>query len=205
LRVGILGGAFNPPHIGHLVLAQEAHAQLGLDVVRLVPFARPPHRELEKEPGAEMRLAMCEQAIAGDSRFAVSRIELDREGLSYTVETLREMRTQCSDDDELVLILGGDQAVALPGWHEPAEVLSLAIVAVAEREEWRRSEVLDAIGALGGEVTFFDMPRVDVSSSLIRRRLRDGNPIRYLVPDAVAESIASRSLYGASPAAVTSS
>jgi nicotinate-nucleotide adenylyltransferase len=183
------------------VLAQEAHAQLGLDSVTLVPFARPPHRELEQDPGAETRLALAERAVAGDHRFAVSRVELDRPGLSYTVETLRELRSH----GELVLVLGGDQAVALPSWHEPEEVLSIATVAVAEREEWRRSEVLDAIGALGGDVTFFDMPRVDVSSSLVRRRLREGKPIRYLVPDAVAEAIAEQSLYGAKPTAVTSS
>jgi len=187
------------------VLAQEAHAQLALDVVTFVPFARPPHRELEQDPGPEARLELCELAVAGDSRFGVSRIELDRPGLSYTVETLRELRSSGHDGDELVLIVGGDQAVALPKWHEPADVLSLATVAVAEREEWRRSEVLDAIGALGGDVTFFDMPRVDVSSSLVRRRLREAKPIRYLVPDAVAEAIADRALYGASTAAVSSS
>ena len=185
------------------MLAQEAHAQLDLDVVLFVPFARPPHRELELDPGCEVRLALCERAIAGDDRFSVSRVELEREGLSYTVETLRELSS--AGDDELVLILGGDQAVALPKWHEPEEVLSLATVAVAEREEWRRSEVLDAIGALGGEATFFDMPRVDVSSSLVRRRLREAKPIRYLVPDAVAEAIAEQSLYGASAGAVSSS
>src|SRR5204863_7072527 len=172
--------------------------------VMLVPFARPPHRELELDPGAETRLALTERAIASDPRFAVSRVELDRPGLSYTVETLRELHAE-RDGCELVLVLGGDQAVALPKWHEPEEVLSLATVAVAEREEWRRSEVLDAIGALGGDVSFFDMPRVDVSSSLVRRRLREGKPIRYLVPDAVAEAIAEQSLYGATPAAVTSS
>jgi nicotinate-nucleotide adenylyltransferase len=183
-----------------LVLAQEAHAQLGLDSVHFMPFGRPPHREIEQDPGPDVRLAMCEYAIAGDARFSVSRLELDRDGLSYTVETLRSLQ----GEDELVLILGGDQAVALPAWHEPAEILSLATVAVAEREEWRRSEVLDAVGALGGEVTFFDMPRVDVSSSLVRRRVRDGKPIRYLVPDRVAEYIDARSLYATS-AAVTSS
>jgi nicotinate-nucleotide adenylyltransferase len=185
------------------VLAQEAHAQLGLEQLVLVPFARPPHRELEQDPGPDVRLAMCEEAIARDPRFAVSRVELDRAGLSYTVETLRELHA-ARGDDELVLVLGGDQAVTLPTWHEPAEVLSLATVAVAEREEWRRSEVLDAIGGLGGEVTFFDMPRVDVSSSLVRRRLREGKPIRYLVPDAVAERITRESMYGASAPAVSS-
>ena len=182
------------------MLAQEAHAQLELDGVTFMPFARPPHRELEQDPGCEVRYEMCACAIEGDERFDASRVELDREGVSYTVETLHELRASRGESDELVLILGGDQAVALPAWHEPAEILSLATVAVAEREEWRRSEVLDAVGGLGGEVTFFDMPRVDVSSSLVRRRVREGKPIRYLVPDRVARYIASNSLYEASAA-----
>jgi nicotinate-nucleotide adenylyltransferase len=181
-----------------LVLAQEAHAQLDLDVVTFMPFGRPPHRELELDPGCDVRFEMCACAIEGDERFTASRIELNRDGLSYTVETLQALREQHGDGVDLVLILGGDQAVALPAWHEPAEILSLATVAVAEREEWRRSEVLDAVGGLGGEVTFFDMPRVDVSSSLVRRRVREGKPIRYLVPDRVAGYIASNSLYRAS-------
>ena len=184
------------------MLAQEAFAQLDLGVVMFMPFGRPPHRTVEQDPGADVRCRMCEYAIDSDARFSLSRIEIDRDGLSYTSETLRSLRSS-HPHDELVLILGGDQAVTLPSWHEPAEVLSLATVAVAEREEWRRSEVLDAIGGLGGDVTFFDMPRVDVSSSLVRRRLREGKPIRYLVPDKVADHIESESLYGAS-AAVTS-
>jgi nicotinate-nucleotide adenylyltransferase len=186
-----------------LVLAQEAHAQLELHVVMFVPFGLPPHREIEQDPGPEERYTMCEWAIGDDARFAPSRIELERPGFSYTADTLRELHS-VRPDDELVLILGGDQAVALPSWHEPTEVLSRATVAVAEREEWRRSEVLDAVGKLGGEVTFFDMPRVDVSSSLVRRRIREGKPIRYLVPDKVAAHIAARSLYGASTPAVSS-
>jgi nicotinate-nucleotide adenylyltransferase len=184
-----------------LVLAQEAHAQLDLDVVMFTPFGRPPHRELEQDPGPEARLTMCEYAIGDDERFATSRVEIDRDGLSYTVDTLRGLRSARDAGEELVLILGGDQAVALPGWREAGEVLALATVAVAEREEWRRSEVLDAVGGLGGEVTFFDMPRVDVSSSLVRRRVREGKPIRYLVPERVAEYVASHGLYAGSPRA----
>jgi nicotinate-nucleotide adenylyltransferase len=186
-----------------LVLAQEAFVQLGLDVVTFVPFGRPPHRELEQDPGQDVRCEMCSYAIGSDERFSLSRIELDRSGLSYTSETLRQFRSHNPEGD-LFLILGGDQAVALPSWHEPSEVLSLATIAVAEREEWRRSEVLDSIGGLGGEVTFFDMPRVDVSSSLIRRRLREGKPIRYLVPHRVADYLERESLYRSSATAVRS-
>ena len=118
MRVGILGGAFNPPHIGHLVCAQEAFVQLELDRVVFVPVGQAPHRDLEGDPGPDARLEMVELAIADDARFAVSRIEIEREGLSYSADTLRELHAT-APDDELFLILGGDQAAALPEWHEP--------------------------------------------------------------------------------------
>ena len=94
MRIGLFGGAFNPPHVGHLVCAQEAHCQLGLDVVVWMPVGVAPHRELPQDPGAEVRFQMCEYATAGDERFGLSRIEIEREGPSYTVDTLRELRTR---------------------------------------------------------------------------------------------------------------
>lgn len=200
LRTGILGGAFNPPHIGHLILAQEAHAQLGLDRVVLVPYAEPSHRELEDDPGAEVRLTMCEYAVGADPRLAVSRVEIDRPGPSYTVDTLRELRSRAPAGDELVLLIGGDQAAALAGWRSPEEIVSLSLVAVAERDEYRREDIVERLGALWSEdrIRFFDMPRIEVSSSLVRRRARTGQPIRYLVPDKVANYVGAQSLYGAS-------
>jgi nicotinate-nucleotide adenylyltransferase len=206
LRLGILGGAFNPPHLGHLILAQDAHAQLGLDRVVLVPYAQPSHRQLDDDPGAEARLTMCELAIGADARLAVSRIEIDRGGPSYTVDTLRELRRR-APEDELFLLVGGDQAGALAAWRSPEEILSLASLAVAERDEWRRDEIVERLGGLCSpeRVHFFDMPRVEISSSLVRRRARAGRPIRYLVPDKVANFVGAQSLYGSSaPAAVSS-
>ncbi len=199
MRVGILGGAFNPPHIGHLVCAQEAYGQLGLDRVVLVPVGEAPHRELTDDPGPEARAEMCELAVAGDRRLAVSRVEVERPGPSYTVETLRTLREQSRGEDSHVLILGADQAASLPEWHEPEEVLRLAVVAVAEREETRRAQVKGAVAGLRGaeRVGFFDMPRIDVSSTLVRQRVGEGRPIRYLVPDKVANLIGAQSLYGA--------
>ena len=179
--------------------AQEAHWQVGLDVVVFVPVRVPPHRTIDHDPGPEVRLTMCEHAISADGRFAVSRIEIDREGPSYTVDTLRELR-RARPDDELFLVLGGDQAAALPEWHEPAEVLSLATVAVAERgEEHRRELIASQIASVRADTptVFFDMPRIDVSSTLIRSRAATGKPIRYLVPDKVANYIGAQSLYGA--------
>jgi nicotinate-nucleotide adenylyltransferase len=198
LRVGILGGAFNPPHIGHLVCAQEALARLELERVVLVPFGQPPHRELDDDPGAEARLEMVELAIADDERFEASRIEIDREGPSYTVDTLAQLREE-SPDDELFLILGGDQAAALPAWHEPERVLELATPAVFSRETWGRNAVGIKIGRLPGaeRVRYLDMPAIQVSSTLVRRRVRERLPIRYLVPDKVADYIVTNGLYGA--------
>ncbi len=201
MRVGILGGAFNPPHVGHLVCAQEALVQLELEKVVLMPVGHAPHRELEDDPGAEARLEMVELAVGDDARFAVSRAELDRSGPSYTVDTLRELLEK-APDDELFLILGGDQAAALPGWHEPETVLSLATVAVVERTNWSRSAIAIKIGRLRGaeRIRYLDMPVMQVSSSAIRRRVADGRPIRYLVPDRVASYIGANSLYGAAEA-----
>jgi nicotinate-nucleotide adenylyltransferase len=197
LRVGILGGAFNPPHIGHLVCAQEALVQLELDRVLFVPVGQPPHRELAEDPGAKARLEMVELAIADDERFVASRIELDREGPSYTSDTLASMRDE-APDDELFLILGGDQAAALAGWHEPERVLELATVAVVERVSWTRNAIAIKLSRLRGarRVRYLDMPLMQVSSSAIRRRVRAGEPIRYLVPDGVASYIAANGLYG---------
>jgi nicotinate-nucleotide adenylyltransferase len=196
LRVGILGGAFNPPHLGHLVCAQEATVQFELDRVLFVPFGDPPHRTLDQDPGAGARVEMCEQAIAGDERFEVSRVEVDRDGPSYTVETLRELSDA---GDELFLILGGDQAANLPRWHEPEEVLNLATVAAVERTGFSRNTIAVKTAGLRGAqaIRFFDMPRIGISSSLIRRRASSGLPIRYLVPEPVADYIAEHGLYGA--------
>ena len=195
MRLGILGGAFNPPHIGHLACAQEAIVQLELDRVTFVPFGEAPHRELQQDPGAEARVEMCERAIAEDERFELSRIEVDREGPSYTVDTLRQL----SGDDELFLILGGDQAANLPRWHEAEEVLSLATVAAVERTGYSRNAIAVKTAGLRGarQMIFFDMPRIGISSSFIRRRASEGLPIRYYVPDPVADYISEHGLYGA--------
>jgi nicotinate-nucleotide adenylyltransferase len=196
LRIGLFGGAFNPPHLGHLACAQEAHTQLDLDVVVWVPVGQAPHREIPQDPGREVRFQMCDYATAADERFGLTRIEIDCEGPSYTADTLRKLRER-SPEDELVLLLGGDQAAALATWHRPDEVMRLATIAVAERGAVDRRRVEEAIGG-ETELTFFDMPRIDVSSTMVRERAASGQPIRYLVPDKVASFIGAQSLYGAS-------
>ena len=197
MRLGIFGGAFNPPHTGHLVCAQEAVVQLQLDRVLFMPVGQAPHRELQSDPGAEERFEMVERATADDERFEASRLEVDREGPSYTLDTLRALR-ESRPDDELFLILGGDQAASLPAWHEPEEVLALATVAVVERVSWSRNAIGIRVSRLKGEreIRYLDMPLIQISSSVIRRRVAGGQPIRYLVPDGVAAYVEEHGLYG---------
>ena len=196
MRLGILGGTFNPPHLGHLVCSQEAYRELQLDRVMLIPARIPPHKPVEHEPGPSHRLELCRLAVCNDDRFEVSDIELGRDGPSYTVDTLQELTSKASNT-ELFLIVGGDIAVGLPRWREPERVLELATLAIAKRRGTSRAAVETAIDALGGgpRARFFQMPRIGVSSTMIRRRVRAGQPIRYLVPDRVAEYIERHRLY----------
>ncbi len=199
-RIGILGGTFNPPHLGHLICAQEAHLQLRLDRVLLIPAARPPHKQVQDEPGAHHRLALTRCATEGDPRLEVSDVEMERPGPSYTVDTLDLLHSQ-APDSELFLIVGGDVAAGLPSWHEPERVLSLATLAVAGRPGTSRGSVDEALSALpgGGRSEFFRMPVIGISSTMVRRRVRAGEPIKYLVPDAVAAYIEEHRLYGGRP------
>jgi nicotinate-nucleotide adenylyltransferase len=201
VRLGILGGTFNPPHLGHLVCAQEAHFQLELEQVLLVPARIPPHKELPDDPGARHRLELCRLAIHGDERFTVCELELRREGPSYTVDTLQELHATVQDS-ELYLIVGGDIAAGLPEWREPQRVLSLAALAVADRQGTPRAAVESALARVAGrsEVRFFAMPQIAVSSTMVRGRARTGRPIRYLVPDNVASHIERHRLYRDVPA-----
>ena len=171
--------------------------QLELDKVMFVPVGVAPHRTLDDDPGPEARLEMVELAIADDENFTTSRIEMDREGPSYTSDTLEQLHAE-SPDDELFLILGGDQAASLSTWHEPEKVLERATLAVFERMGWSRNAIVIKIGRLAGarDVRYLDMPLIQVSSSAVRRRVREGVPIRYLVPDKVVDYITTNELYG---------
>ncbi len=184
--------------MGHLICVQEAHACLSLDSVMFMPVGQAPHRQLDQDPGAEVRARLCERAVEDDPRFAVSRAEIERGGPSYTADTLR-LLSAARAGDELVLVLGADQASTLASWHEPETVLSLARVAVASRQGIEQEAVTRRLLGLAGQenVEFFEMPRVDVSSSLVRARVAEGRPIRYLVPGGVADEIESGGLYGA--------
>lgn len=196
MRIGIFGGTFNPPHLGHLVCAQEAYLQLELDAVTLMPARIPPHKPVEDEPGVEHRHELCRLAVEVDERMVVSDLEVNRQGTSYTVDTLKQLRNR-DPDSELFLIVGGDVAAGLPGWREPEQVLDLATLAVAKRGGTSSTQVHEALAQLSGaeRAKFFHMPQIEVSSTDIRRRVRAAEPIRYLVPDAVAGYIDRERLY----------
>ena len=195
MRIGLLGGTFNPPHIGHLVVATQALAALELDRVLFVPVFEPPHKSIDADPGVEHRVAMCRLAVRDEERLDVSLVEAEVPGPSFTVDTLSRLHDRCPGD-QLTFIVGGDMAFSLPTWREPEAILELAELGVAEREGVRRADIVERLSDLGTEnVRFFDMPRLDISSSQIRRMVAAGRSIRYLVPDAVADYIEHEGLY----------
>lgn len=163
----------------------------------MVPTGHAPHRAIVPDPGPETRLALCRIAADRVSWLKASDMEVAREGASYTADTLR-LAAERWPDDELTLILGADQAAALGSWREPEVVLELATVAVAAREGMEREAVLRRLDDMGGReasIVFFEMPRVDISSTLVRERMGEGHPIDFLVPKEVAAEVTERRLY----------
>lgn len=194
--IGVLGSAFNPPHLGHLALAQEALWQLGLAEVVLVPTGEAPHKRIHDDPGRELRLAMTRLAAADDSRFTVSTLEVERDGPSYTYETL-ELLAREKGEPDLVFVMGADAAVGFESWREPERVVELARLAVARRSGVSDADVASTMRGLGAEdrVTMLEMPQFGVSSSAVRERAAAGRPLRYLVPEAVARFVEEKGVY----------
>jgi len=196
--LGILGGTFNPPHLGHLAIAQSALRELALQRVVLMPARTPPHKQVAEDPGSERRLAMCRLLVDGTDGLSACSMELEREGASYTVDTLDAIAAS-HPAAELTLIVGADIARTLPSWREPEKLLGLARLAVAPRSGAAREQVSQALGALDAPVRlrFLDAPVLDVSSSLVRERTAAGGPLADLVGARVAAFIGEQGLYGA--------
>jgi len=197
--IGILGGTFNPPHRGHLALARHARDELGLERVLLMPAHSAPHKGEEGDPGPERRLEMCRLAVDGEAGLEVCALEIERGGPSYTVDTLRAIR-QSDPEADLTFIVGADMARTLPAWREPRALVELAGLAVAEREDAGREDVLRALAPLGASVRFLEMGMLEVSSSRVRERVEAGESIEGLVAPAVAEYIDAHGLYRAASA-----
>jgi nicotinate-nucleotide adenylyltransferase len=197
-RIGILGGTFDPPHVGHLWLATLAADAIGLDRVLFMPAAQPPHKQGEAVTSASDRLLMTRLAIAGDEAFELTLIEMERSGPSYTIDSVVELRRLYGEEAELFLLMAADSLAQIDAWRQPDELL--------ERIEWvvgprpgvalpDRSALEDRFGERAIRIHLLDGPSLDVSSTAIRERVAAGHAIRYLVPRGVEELIVDRGLY----------
>ncbi|MEN8242612.1 MAG: nicotinate-nucleotide adenylyltransferase [Chloroflexota bacterium] len=197
-RVGIFGGTFDPPHLGHLILAAEAQYSLALDQLLFVLTPDPPHKQGRLITPAEDRLAMVEAALADNSSFTLSRVEIDRPGPHYAVDTVRLIREEFPDD-LLVYLMGGDSLSDLPiDWHAPAEF----VAACDELGVMRRpNDAVDLalleeqMPGISAKVKLVDAPLLDIASRQIRRRAREGRPYRYYLPETVCAVIRKRGIY----------
>jgi nicotinate-nucleotide adenylyltransferase len=190
MKIGILGGTFDPIHIGHLIIAEEARWQCELDAVLFVVTSHPPHKK-EPEAGVEDRFRMVELATEGEPAFRPSRIEIERGGDSYTAETLKEL-LRLYPGASLHLIVGADSVIDFSDWKNPDAVIEMADVVVASRPGFDPSQMEPR---LRGRTHILHSPAVEISSTMIRKRLHDGKPVRFLVPESVERYIRERRLY----------
>lgn len=203
MRAGILGGTFDPVHLGHLLLAEQAREALTLDRVILVPAARPPHKPGRVLTPFNLRLEMVRLAVDGTDGFTASAIERDPARPSWTVETLRRLLAQPEAPEDTWLLLGADSLEDMPTWREPAEIVRLARLAVYPRPGWDAATSLASLSPVqeawraAGRLVLLDGPRLALSSSEIRERARQGRSLRFLVPEPVRSFIAARGLYRA--------
>lgn len=189
MKILLVGGSFNPVHVGHLVTAQEVRMQFGYDLILFVPSLRPPHKALEEDPGAEHRLAMLALAIDGEPTMAIDDCEIRRGGTSYTIDTVRDVSGRYSLEGKPGLLLGDDLIPGYPHWREP-ELLASAVDIVCARRS--TPELLP----LGFPHRYATNPLVTISSSMVRERARAGQPFRHLIPESVYRYILEKGLYG---------
>ncbi len=190
-RIGVMGGTFDPIHNGHLVAASEVCHALALDEVIFVPTGQPWQKADRDVASAEDRFLMTEIATAANPLFTVSRVDIDRPGETYTVDTLRDLRAARGPDAEFFFIIGADALSGLPTWKHAEDLLTLAHFVGCTRP----GHQLAGGVLLEGRFSLIEVPAVEVSSTVCRERVRAGLPIRYLVPDGVVEYIAKRGLY----------
>ncbi len=193
-RLGVMGGTFDPIHHGHLLTAEEAAVQFGLDEVVFVPTGQPWMKEHGDVSPPEHRYLMTVIATASNPRFSVSRIEVDRDGPTYTVDTLHELKDQRGDVD-LFFVTGADAMLEILEWKDPEEVLALAHFIAATRPGYDLTRFEAGTAIKHPNVSIMNIPALAISSTDIRRRVHDGRPIRYLVPEGVESYIAKAGLY----------
>jgi len=199
-RYGILGGTFDPPHIGHLILAQEVYARMELERVWFIPTGVSPHKLDRPVTPAAHRVAMLERALADDAHFGLLTLEIERPGPSYTINTLRQLRAQWGPEAEMALILGWDMLLFLPQWRDPEGVVaSVDQIAAVHRPgsgpDTALDDVFERLPALRAKLRTIPFPQLDISGAALRERVAQGLPVRYLVSDVVSEYITAQGLY----------
>ena len=195
--IGIFGGTFDPPHLGHLILAAEAHAQLGLERLLWVLTPDPPHKQGQSIAPLEQRLEMVRLAIGKDAQFEISDVELTRPGPHYALDTVKLLAAQ-NPAAKLVYLMGGDSLHDLPTWHRPAEFVSACDQIGVMRRPGTAIELEElekGLPGLGAKVSFVEAPLLDIAAREIRRRVAEGRPFRYFLPEQVYEYILSHALY----------
>ncbi len=193
-RLGVMGGTFDPIHHGHLLTAEEAAVQFGLDEVLFVPTGQPWMKEVRDVTAAEHRYLMTVIATASNPRFSVSRTDIDRVGPTYTVDTLRALR-EADPDAELFFVTGADAMLEIFQWKDPTEVLSLAHFIAATRPGYDLAHFEAEAPTAHPNVSVMNIPALAISSTDIRQRVREGRPIRYLVPEGVKSYVEKAGLY----------
>jgi nicotinate-nucleotide adenylyltransferase len=199
-RLGILGGTFDPPHYGHLALAENARVQLSLERVLFVPAGQQPLKRARLTSPVHHRVAMVEAAIAGNAGFGMSRVDVDRPGPHYTDDMLALLH-EAHPEAELFFLVGGDSLAQLPEWRDPADIVRQARLAVMPRLGWEVDVVAleRAVPGIQQRLTWLDAPHLDIAASDLRRRARAGLPLRYLVPPGVEAYIHEFHLYTGDP------
>ncbi|HKP52837.1 MAG TPA: nicotinate-nucleotide adenylyltransferase [Chloroflexia bacterium] len=198
-RIGVLGGSFDPIHMAHLIMAESVREALSLDTVLFVPVREQPLKQGRQVSPVEHRIAMVELAIEENPHFALSRVDVDRPGPSYTVDTLQQLRQKLGETEKVALwfIIGADSLVTLPRWRDPAGILAQARLAVVRRPGVTPdlTHLESLLPRLPAHIDWVDAPLMDISATDLRRRIADGLSIRYRVPGAVMEYIEREGLY----------
>jgi nicotinate-nucleotide adenylyltransferase len=197
MRVGMIGGTFDPIHVGHLILAEQARDQLALEQVVFIPAGQPPHKATKQITAAHHRLAMVQLAIEAHDAFAVSRIDLDREGPCYSVDTISLLQKTWGSETEIYFLIGEDSLRDLPKWHQPDRLLRLCQIVAIRRPGYSVDlNALDRrLAGVADRIQTISSPLIDISSTDIRDRVRENRSIRYLVPEPVRRYIEQHNLY----------
>lgn len=198
-KIGIIGGTFDPIHYGHLIAAEWAKDELNLDKIIFIPAANPPHKELQEILDEKYRYLMVSLAIKDNKNFTISDHEIQRGGKSYTIDTLKHFK-KVYPNSELFFIMGFDSLLSLPTWKDVEGLEELCTFIVATRPGYtldQNDNIYDKLpSGIGDKVVFLEIPEIEISSSLIRERVRKGKSIKYLVPEAIEKYIYDNNIYG---------